>query len=133
MEITGPVKNEGCQVRAGLAFEFVIKLLDDSRRRAETKLRSPFPRIEDGQMERLVSPRVVQIKMNYARQWSFLGARLKPGVALSRDAKTFRSLGQVRVNSERLFVLDDCLRRSTLAKEQASQIAVDIGTFGIET
>ena len=57
MKIAGPVKN----VRREASFEFFIKFFDDSRRRTEAKSRSPIPRIDDRQMERLASPRVVQI------------------------------------------------------------------------
>jgi hypothetical protein len=59
MKIAGAIKNEQIEFRA----EFAIKLLDNSRRRAEAKLRPPFARIDGGQMQRLVSPGVVEIKM----------------------------------------------------------------------
>jgi len=59
MKIAGAIKNEQTEIRA----EFAIKLLDNSRRRAEAKLWSPFARIDSRQMQRFVSPGVVEIKM----------------------------------------------------------------------
>jgi hypothetical protein len=67
MKIAGAIKNEQTEIRA----EFAIKLLDNSRRRAEAKLRPPFARIDRGQMQRLVSPGVVEIKMKCAGQRLF--------------------------------------------------------------
>lgn len=71
MKIAGAIKNERRKVRAGLACEFFIKFFNDSPRRAEPKLRPPYARIEGRQMQRLVLPGVVEIKMKGARQKLF--------------------------------------------------------------
>ena len=71
MKIAGAIKNERRKVPAGLAFEFFIKFFNDSPRRAEAKSRPPFTRIEGRQMQRLVLPGVVEIKMKCARQRLF--------------------------------------------------------------
>ena len=63
MKIARAIKNERRKVRAGLACEFFIKFFNDSPRRAEPKLRPPYARIEGRQMQRLVLPGVVEIKM----------------------------------------------------------------------
>ena len=71
MKITGTVKKERCELRLILA----IKLLDQTRRRGEAKLRSPVTRVEHGQVEDAFSPRLIQIEMKSAAQINYRGER----------------------------------------------------------
>jgi len=62
MEIARTVEGERRESRA----DFVIKLFDESRRRAETKRRSPIACVKRRQLR--ISPGVVEIKMQAASQ-----------------------------------------------------------------
>jgi len=54
-----------------LYFIFSVKLSDQPRRRGETQFRSPTARIDNGQIKRLISPRVIQIEVESAANQRF--------------------------------------------------------------
>ena len=90
--------------------KFAIKLFDQARRRAKTQACAPLARLRNGQAERLISPRVVEIEVNYASQRNLLAEPcLKPGVAFLGQPKIFSDFGQSRIEAQRLLVLKDCL------------------------
>ena len=72
MKIAGTVKQKRGRK---LWFIFLVKLGDQPRRRGETQFRSPIARIDNGQVKRLISPRVIQIEVEGAADQRFyLGA-----------------------------------------------------------
>src|SRR5437879_948412 len=106
MKVARPVENK----RGALGREFAVEVFGHSRRRRETQSRPPFPCIERRQFEWLIPPRAVEIKMQSAIQKKLSGrARLKTGIALFRHAKIFGGLGQVRIDSQRLLILNNRL------------------------
>src|SRR5437764_15299925 len=69
------IKVEGREVRAGLEYRrnFAIKFFGQSRRVRETHFHPPIARVEHGQIERLISPGVVEIEMKSLAQNYFRG------------------------------------------------------------
>ena len=57
------------KVAAGI--QTVVELVDQARRRGEAKSRPLLTRINNGQAKRLIPPRVIQIKMQSARNQRF--------------------------------------------------------------
>ena len=64
MEVARAVENEGHEARR----EFAIELFDQWWWRGETQSRPPVAGIERRQVQRFISPRVVEIKMQGVAQ-----------------------------------------------------------------
>lgn len=62
MKVTGSVKQKGRETR----LKFAVELVNQTRRRGETKLRPPLARFNNRQAKRLVPPRVIQVEMQSA-------------------------------------------------------------------
>jgi len=70
---------------------FVIKFLDQTWRCREAQLRAPIVRIELLQIQRFISPRVVEIKMQRASQKNYFGVCALNRVSLALAARRFSS------------------------------------------
>jgi len=67
MKVTRAVKQKWRELRC----KFAIELVDQVRRAGEAKLRPPLARINNGQVKRLIPPRVIQIEMQSAGNQRF--------------------------------------------------------------
>ena len=67
MKVARAVKQKGREPR----LKFAVELVDQARRRGETKLRPPLAPFNNGQAKRLVPPRVIQIEMQSAGNQRF--------------------------------------------------------------
>ncbi len=70
---------------------FVMKFLDQSRRRREAQSRAPVARIDRWQVQWLISPRVVEIKMQSASQKNYFGVCALNRVSLALATRRFSS------------------------------------------
>src|SRR5437660_6604509 len=77
-----------------------MKFLDQSRRRREAQSSAPVARIDRWQVQWLISPRVVEIKMQSVAQKNYLGACALNRVSLALATRRFSS-GSVSLGSSR--------------------------------
>ena len=69
MKVAGSVNDEGREP----VGEVVIKVRDDAFRRAKTQARPPNAGIDDGEIQRLIPPRVVEVEMKCDAQRNYRG------------------------------------------------------------
>ena len=89
MKVARTVNDEGGEPAA----KFTIKIFNHATRRAKTQTRAPDAGIDDGEIQRLISPRVVEIEIKCDAQRNLSRARFETVVALPGQTKIFLSLG----------------------------------------
>ena len=114
MEVTGSIEQKRrCQIRLVLA----IKLGNQPWRRGEAQPWSPRARVNDRKTQRLVPPRVIQIKMkSAANQKSIVRLPKKLSVTCFGDAQIFLSLFVAGIQAQRFTELNNGLRDLTLSQ-----------------
>src|SRR6266480_569001 len=111
--------------RREIRLVFLIKLGDQARRRGEAQSRAPSARVSNGQSERFIPPRVIQIQMQSpAGQRSAACRRKKLSIGCLRGMQVFLSFFVTWIKPQCLAKLNHGLRGLALGQIKFAQIVV---------
>jgi hypothetical protein len=114
VEVTGSVEQEW---RGEICFVRTIELGDQTSRRGETQPWAPRAGVNHRKTQRLVLPRVIQIKMkSAANQKSIVRLSKKLSVACFGDAQIFLGLFVIGIQAQRFTELNNGLRDLPLSQ-----------------
>src|SRR6266478_570462 len=114
VEVARSIKQKG---RREIRLVLPIELGNQTRRRGESQSQAPIPRVSNGQSERFIPPRVIQVEMKSAAdQKLVVRVPKKRSVACFGDAQVFLSFLVIGVQAQRFTELNNGLRDLALGQ-----------------